>query len=76
MLERGHMTVGEAGKKGGLACLRNRGSTFFAEIGRKGQDVLRAKYPDMAKDWGRQGGRPRKLNLNEMGQEGKPKKGG
>jgi len=70
--ERGSMTVREAGRRGGLSCLRNRGRGFFVEIGRKGQCVMRARHPNMAQEWGRLGGRPRKLTLREfMGQESK-----
>ena len=35
----------------------------FAEIGRKGQEVLRKRYPGMASEWGKKGGRPRKNNI-------------
>jgi len=61
------ISVIEAGKRGGLAVLKNRGREFYAEIGRKGQQVMRAKYPTSAREWGKQGGRPRKLDLNSMG---------
>lgn len=64
------MTVREAGRKGGLACRRNHGRGFYVEIGKRGQQVMRARYPDKAREWGRLGGRPRKLALDEiMGQE-------
>lgn len=64
------MTVDEAGKQGGLAALKNQGHDFFAEIGRRGQRVMHRKYPNMARKWGKLGGRPRKLNLKESaGQE-------
>jgi len=62
----GHISVGEAGKRGGLACLRNKGHAFFVEIGKKGQLAMRQKYPGMASQWGRKGGRPRKPKLNEI----------
>lgn len=66
------MTVYEAGRKGGLACLRNRGTRFFAEIGKKGQQEMRRRHPGMAKKWGRKGGRPRKPSLAVvMGEAGK-----
>lgn len=54
---------------GGFAVLRNRGRQFYIEIGRKGQRAMRAKYPDSASEWGKKGGRPRKLDLNKMGRE-------
>lgn len=65
------ITVDEAGRKGGLALLRNRGREFYAEIGRKGQKAMRAKYPDSASEWGRKGGRPGKPTLNNMGRGSK-----
>lgn len=68
------LTVVDAGRKGGLVVLDRRGRSFFSEIGSKGQKVMRAKYPGMAREWGKLGGRPRKLKLDEiMGQEGKSK---
>jgi general stress protein YciG len=59
-------TVHEAGKKGGLSCLRNRGREFFSEIGRTGQQAMRHKYPGMAVKWGKRGGRPKKCNLKDI----------
>jgi len=63
------MTVYEAGKKGGLACLRNQGTRFFSEIGKRGQQETRRRYPEMAARWGRLGGRPRKLTLRQIMEE-------
>ena len=66
------ITVNEAGRRGGLAVFRTRGQQFFAEIGRKGQQAMRARYPDMAQKWGKLGGRPKKPRLEEvMGSGGK-----
>jgi general stress protein YciG len=59
----GSITVNEAGKKGGLSLLAKRGNKHFAEIGKKGQETLRKRYPNMASEWGKKGGRPRKKNL-------------
>jgi len=71
-------TVNEAGRKGGLTVLRNRGRTFFVEIGSKGQAATRQKYPGMAREWGRMGGRPKKPPLRECGGDrgSQPQKGG
>ena len=55
------VTVSEAGRKGGLTVLGTRGRQFYVEIGRKGQKALRKKYPGITTEWGRRGGRPRKL---------------
>lgn len=70
------LTVREAGRLGGLALLEKRGRPYFAQIGQMGQRAMRRKYPNRACEWGKLGGRPRKLNLSDMGQEGKLKKGG
>lgn len=59
------ITVTEAGKMGGLKIINKKGREFFSEIGIKGQRAMRAKHPDMASVWGKQGGRPRKFNLNK-----------
>lgn len=53
----------EAGRKGGLALLSKRGKKHFAEIGKKGQEVIKKRYPGMASTWGKKGGRPRKNNV-------------
>ena len=69
------MSVVEAGRRGGLTVLANRGRQFYAEIGRNGQKAMRAKYPDSASEWGRKGGRPRKPNLKNMGRGANSLKG-
>ena len=57
------ITVAEAGRKGGLALLSRRGKKHFAEIGKKGQRIMKKRYPGMASTWGKKGGRPRKNNV-------------
>jgi len=42
------LTVSEAGRKGGLALLSKRGRKHFAEIGKKGQETMKKRYPGMA----------------------------
>ena len=59
----GNITTREAGRKGGLALLSKRGKKHFAEIGKKGQEVIKKRYPGMASTWGKKGGRPRKNNI-------------
>ena len=59
----GVVTVSEAGRKGGLSVLQKRGRNFFKGIGRKGQKTMRKRYPNMASEWGKKGGRPRKNNV-------------
>lgn len=65
------MTVREAGRRGGLSCLRNQGRRFFVEIGKKGQFEMRRKHPNMAGKWGKMGGRPKRLTLREIMGEAK-----
>jgi hypothetical protein len=57
------MTVNEAGKMGGLSLLQTKGREHFSVIGKKGQEALRKRYPGMASEWGKKGGRPKKNNL-------------
>jgi hypothetical protein len=54
------ISVQEAGKMGGISLLQKRGKIYFSEIGKKGQKAMRIRYPDMAKEWGKKGGRPKK----------------
>jgi len=63
------ITVNEAGRRGGLRTLQKHGSEFFVRIGQKGQEVMRARYPGQAREWGKLGGRPRKPHLANMGRE-------
>jgi len=60
------ISVSEAGRRGGQTVLRNRGREFYARIGAKGQQKMRARYPNMASEWGKLGGRPRKPNLSKL----------
>ena len=66
-------TTAEAGRRGGLVVLERYGRQFYSEIGRKGQQATRIKYPGMAPIWGKMGGRPRKHNLSGIDGEGKVK---
>ena len=66
-----HATVQEAGRLGGLKLFSNRGRAYFVEIGRRGQRAMRRKYPGMAAEWGKLGGRPKKPNLGEIMGESK-----
>ena len=61
------ITVAEAGKKGGLTVLRKLGRDFYVGIRQKGQKSMSRKYPNMAQEWGRLGGRPKKNSLDDMG---------
>ncbi|MFC1902419.1 stress-induced protein, KGG, repeat-containing protein [Chloroflexota bacterium] len=59
----GDISVKEAGRRGGLALLAKLGNKHFSEIGKKGQEEMKKRYPSMASEWGKKGGRPRKNNL-------------
>ncbi|MFC1969317.1 hypothetical protein ACFLVF_02375 [Chloroflexota bacterium] len=61
------ITVAEAGRKGGLTVLRKLGREFYVGIGQKGQRNMRRKYPNMAGEWGKLGGRPKKQSIDDMG---------
>ena len=70
-------TTREAGRQGGLAVLRARGRNYFVSIGKLGQAAMRAKYPNMASQWGKKGGRPKKHALSDAGEATQnDKKGG
>jgi hypothetical protein len=65
------LTVTEAGRRGGLRLLQTRGRDHFVVIGKKGQEAMRERYPNMATAWGKRGGRPRKPTLAQyMGEPG------
>ena len=67
-----NITVNEAGRRGGLILAKNRGRQYFVEIGKKGQQAMRARYPNMSREWGKLGGRPKKPTLKQfMGDESK-----
>jgi hypothetical protein len=61
------INVTEAGKMGGMRTLSTRGRHFYSTIGRLGQKALRVKHPGMASQWGKLGGRPKKLYLCQPG---------
>jgi general stress protein YciG len=63
------LTVQEAGRLGGLSTLTKYGRQFYVDIGRLGQQAMRKQHPDMASEWGKLGGRPRKPNLNDIGEQ-------
>jgi general stress protein YciG len=66
------ISVTEAGRRGGLVVLSRKGRSFYTDIGKKGQTVMRQRYPQMAAEWGKLGGRPKKLTLDEIvGENGK-----
>lgn len=63
------MTVQDAGSLDGLALLQRLGKQHFAAIGKNGQKEMRNRLPNMAKEWGKMGGRPRKMPLLQNGGE-------
>ena len=64
------ITVREAGKRGGLSTLYKFGRAYFVRIGKIGGLHTKALHGHQYKDWGKKGGRPPKLKLQQnMGQE-------
>ncbi len=57
------LTVSEAGRRGGLALVNKLGKKHFVEIGKKGQEETKKRYPGMASVWGKKGGRPKKEKI-------------
>lgn len=70
------MNVREAGRKGGNSTLKRWGLDFFRKIGSKGGKRTARLYKDLLKDWGRQGGRPRRPALIDTSGEENLIKGG
>jgi uncharacterized protein len=64
------ITVSEAGRRGGQATLQNRGLEHFQKIGRRGGKVTADKYRELLSEFGKKGGRPRRLSLDEYMGEG------
>ena len=62
------ITVAEAGRRGGQATLENQGVEFFKRIGRKGGQKTKELYGGLFKEFGKQGGRPRRPFLDDMKQ--------
>lgn len=65
--EANHITVMEAGRKGGITLLERRGREYFVALGKKGQAAMRKRHPGMARKWGCLGGRPRKQKFQDFG---------
>lgn len=63
------ITVSEAGRLGGNATLRNKGSAFFQRIGKKGGLQTAKLYKHLLKKRGRLGGRPHLQTLDNYMRE-------
>jgi general stress protein YciG len=63
------MTVQEAGQRGGLATLQNKGIEHFKKIGCKGGKQTAKLYRDLLSEFGKMGGRPRRPILKESMEE-------
>jgi general stress protein YciG len=59
------ITVAEAGQRGGMATFRNRGPAFFKSIGREGGRRTAELYGSLLREFGRQGGRPKRPALGK-----------
>ena len=65
------ITVSEAGRLGGLETLRRHGRQHFVAAGRHGQKAIAQHYTTEDRQrWGSLGGRPRRVRLADMGEEG------
>ena len=64
------ISVKAAGRRGGMTTRERYGSDFYRRIGRMGGERTRALYAELLKEFGKQGGRPRRPTLDEyMGEE-------
>ncbi len=70
------ITTREAGARGGRSTLERRGVGFFQQIGRKGGRRTAELYGKLLKEFGRRGGRPRRPNLLDTGEEHPDREGG
>jgi len=59
------ITASEAGRRGGLATLKNQGREYFKKIGKKGGNRTAELYHDLLNEFGKKGGRPRRPALTE-----------
>lgn len=64
MKEEQHITVREAGKRGGISTRDHKGTQFFHNIGRKGGEVTKRRWGTFFKEWGKKGGRPARPRLS------------
>ena len=62
---KGQVTVSEAGRRGGKATLRNKGRGFFKSIGRRGGKQTAKLYGHLMREYGKLGGRPKRLALSK-----------
>ena len=57
MAEKGAMTVGEAGRKGGRKTKQTQGPDFYKKIGKMGGNTTKERYgPDFYEKIGKKGG--------------------
>ena len=60
-----NMSVEEAGRRGGIRNSEKFNKQHFINIGRIGGLRTKSLYADKYSQWGKKGGRPRKVNLGE-----------
>ena len=66
MAEKGKMTVGEAGRKGGKTTAKKYGPGFYEEIGKKGGETTSQKYGhEFYEEIGHKGGQKVKKLIEE-----------
>lgn len=64
-VDKRQISVSEAGRLGGNATLRNQGTDFFREIGRRGGKRTSRLYGQLMREHGKRGGRPRRPALDQ-----------
>lgn len=66
MADKGKMTVGEAGRKGGKTTAKKYGPGFYEEIGKKGGETTSQKYGhEFYEEIGHKGGQKVKRLIEE-----------
>ena len=66
----GEVTVKEAGRRGGTATRDHHGVEFLRKIAKKGGETTKRRYGHLFSEFGRRGGRPKRPNLESVGERG------
>lgn len=74
MAEKEQITVAEAGRRGGIATRDRRGIEFLRQIAKKGGETTKKRWGHLFGEFGRRGGRPKRSNLESVGEEDRNQK--
>lgn len=66
----GEVSVREAGARGGRSTLERHGVEFLRKIAKRGGEVTKRRYSHLFSEYGRRGGRPKRPNLESVGERG------